>query len=66
MNNEMTFEIAIARLEEIVSTLEAGKCSLEESMKLFDEGTKLAGFCSATLKEAEQKIVQLTAAQTEE
>ena len=66
MNTELTFEVAIARLEEIVTTLEAGKCSLDESMKLFEEGSKLAGFCSETLKEAQQKIVKLTAESAEE
>lgn len=66
MTENLNFETAIARLEEIVATLEAGKCSLDESMKLFEEGTKLAGFCSETLKEAQQKIVQLTATQAEE
>ncbi|MBR2338713.1 MAG: exodeoxyribonuclease VII small subunit [Clostridia bacterium] len=68
MSSELTFETAMQRLEEIVTLLENGKCSLDESMKLFDEGTKLATFCSGTLKEAEQKILQLTAddaAQTE-
>ncbi len=66
MDKALTFETAMARLEEIVATLEAGKCSLDESMKLFDEGSKRAAFCSKTLQEAQQKIVQLTAKQTEE
>ena len=61
MSQEQTFETAMERLEQIVTLLENGKCSLDESMKLFDEGTKLAAFCSGTLKEAEQKILQLTA-----
>lgn len=61
MNAEMTFETAVQRLEEIVTLLENGKCTLDESMKLFEEGTKLAAYCSETLKNAEQKIVQLTA-----
>jgi len=58
---ELTFEAAVARLEQIVQTLEGGRCSLDESMKLFEEGTKLTAFCSKALKTAEQKIVQLTA-----
>ena len=56
----MTFEAAMARLEEIVALLESGNCSLDESLKLFEEGTKLTAFCSDSLKTAEQKIVQLT------
>ena len=65
MNDSMTFEQAIARLEEIVAMLENGNCPLEESMKLFDEGTKLVAFCSDTLKVAEQTILQLGTTQTE-
>lgn len=57
---EMTFESAMARLEDIVALLEGGTCSLDESLKLFEEGTKLTAFCSDSLKTAEQKIVQLT------
>lgn len=57
---EMTFEQAMARLEQIVTVLEGGRCSLDESLALFEEGTKLTAFCSKTLKNAEQKIVKLT------
>ena len=57
---EMTFESAMARLEEIVAMLEGGNCSLDESLKLFEEGTRLTAFCNESLKNAEQKIVQLT------
>ena len=59
---EWTFEKAITRLEQIVSTLESGRCSLDDSLKLFEEGTKLTAYCTKTLKAAEQKIVKLTAA----
>lgn len=58
--NEMTFEFSIQRLEEIVSKLEKNEASLEESMKLFEEGTRLTSFCSEKLKDAEQKITELT------
>ena len=58
--NEMTYETAIKRLEEIVDILEKNEVSLDESMKLFEEGTKLTAFCSTKLKEAEQKISELT------
>ncbi len=56
-----TFEAAMKRLEEIVAALEGGKCTLDESLKLFEEGTKLTAFCSEKLKTAEQKILKLTA-----
>ncbi len=61
MATEWTFEKAMARLEQIVATLEGGRCALDESLKLFEEGTKLTAYCSKLLKEAEQKIVKLTA-----
>ncbi len=58
---ELTFEQAMERLEEIVSVLESGKETLDESMKLFEEGTALTAFCSESLKNAEQKIIKLAA-----
>lgn len=61
MATEWTFEKAMARLEQIVGALEGGRCTLDESLKLFEEGTKLTAYCSTMLKEAEQKIVKLTA-----
>lgn len=60
MGDSMTFEQAMARLEQIVATLESGKCTLDESLKLFEEGTKLTAFCTEQLKNAEQKILKLT------
>ncbi len=60
MAQDLTFEQAMQRLEEIVALLESGKSSLDESMKLFEEGTKLTAFCSDSLKTAEQKILTLT------
>lgn len=56
---EMTYEKAILRLEEIVSALENNEVSLEESLKLFEEGTKLTAFCADKLKNAQQKITEL-------
>lgn len=60
MEKEMTYEMAMSRLEEIVSLLEKSEISLDESMKLFEEGTKLTALCSKKLSEAEQKITLLT------
>lgn len=56
---ELTYEQAYKRLEEIVEKLENGSVPLEESMKLFEEGTKLANFCNKKLNDAEQKFTQL-------
>ena len=56
---ELTYKQAYKRLEEIVEKLENGSVPLEESMKLFEEGTKLANFCNSKLNAAEQKFTQL-------
>ncbi|MBQ8683958.1 MAG: exodeoxyribonuclease VII small subunit [Clostridia bacterium] len=66
MATEWTFEKAMGRLEQIVAALEGGRCTLDESLKLFEEGTKLTAYCSKLLKEAEQKIVKLTAVEAGE
>ena len=58
---EMTFEQAMTRLEQIVTTLEGGRCTLDESLKLFEEGTTLTAYCSKQIQAAEQKILKLTA-----
>ena len=47
------------RLEEIVRTMERGELPLEESLKLFEEGTALVRSCTKQLDEAEMKIVKL-------
>ena len=54
-----TFEESLKRLEEIVRQMEQGNVPLEESLKLFEEGTALAGSCNAQLDQAEQKVVRL-------
>ena len=56
---KLTFEKALARLEEIVSLLETGDAPLDESLKLFEEGAKLTAQCSAMLDKAEQKVTLL-------
>ncbi len=53
---KQTFEQAMGRLEEIVSKLEQGDCDLDQSLKLFEEGAKLAAQCEKQLDEAEQKV----------
>lgn len=63
MAAQMTFEQAMARLEQIVATLESGRCTLDDSMKLFEEGAKLTAFCQKALSSAEQKIIKLTSAE---
>ncbi len=53
---EKSFEAALKRLEEIVSEMEAGELSLDAMLKKFQEGMRLAQFCSRKLEEAEKKI----------
>lgn len=50
------FEEALGRLEDIVKKMEAGEMSLEESLKAFEEGIKLARLCSRKLDEAERRV----------
>ena len=57
---KLTFEESLARLEEIVRTLEKGEAPLEDSLKLFEEGTRLARACQQTLDQAEKKVTMLT------
>lgn len=59
---EMTFESAIARLEEIVRALEAGSEALDTSLSLFEEGIALVKFCNSKLDNAEQRIKVLVGA----
>lgn len=53
------FEDSIRRLSEIVETLESGELPLEESLKLFEEGVKLARTSQATLDLAEKRVEEL-------
>lgn len=59
MNKSETFEASVKRLEQIVEALEAGELSLEESLKLFQEGTGLVRSCTKLLDEAELQVVKL-------
>jgi exodeoxyribonuclease VII small subunit len=54
--NGPKFEVAMARLDEIVHALEAGNLSLDESLRVFEEGTGLLRFCTRRLEEAERRI----------
>ena len=54
--NNATFEQNMARLEQIVRSLERGDAPLEESLKLFEEGTGLVRACGALLDQAELQV----------
>lgn len=53
---EPTFEEALERLKEVVRQLEKGEATLEESLKLFEEGISLVRICNSQLEKAEAKI----------
>ncbi len=55
-----TFEENMQRLEQIVRAMERGDVALEESLKLFQEGTALVRSCSQLLDEAELQVKKIT------
>lgn len=57
---EMTFEAAMAELDKVVSQLERGDVPLDASIALYERGAILKARCEAKLKEAEEKIAQIT------
>ncbi len=56
----LSFEEALAELEDIVKTLETGKAPLEESITAYERGIKLKEHCEAKLREAQAKIEKIT------
>ncbi|MFU0801227.1 MAG: exodeoxyribonuclease VII small subunit [Xylanivirga thermophila] len=55
-----TFESALSRLEYIVKKLESENLTLDESLKLFEEGVKLSAYCNEKLDKAQGKVTILT------
>ena len=53
---EVEFEAALKKLESIVEKLENGDLSLEEALKQYEEGVRMADLCSKRLTEAEKKV----------
>ena len=51
-----SFEDALEKLEKITNELEEGDLSLEDSLKFFDEGVKLAEYCNSKLNDAQRKV----------
>jgi exodeoxyribonuclease VII small subunit len=58
------FEEALQKLEAIVAKMEEGDLPLEEALKAFEEGVRLAKFCTGKLDEAERKVEKLIRDQT--
>ena len=57
-----TFEESMARLEQIVRSMERGDVALEESLKLFQEGTELVRSCQKLLDEAQMQVSKIVTA----
>lgn len=55
----VSFEENMQRLEQIVRAMEKGDAPLEESLKLFQEGTELVKSCSQMLDMAEQQVTKI-------
>jgi exodeoxyribonuclease VII small subunit len=57
----MTFEEAMAALEQVVASLEKGEVPLEQSIALYERGAKLKAHCATKLKDAEEKVEMIRA-----
>ncbi|MBQ4642357.1 MAG: exodeoxyribonuclease VII small subunit [Oscillospiraceae bacterium] len=62
MSNPKSFEENMQRLEQIVRAMERGDVALEESLKLFQEGTELVRSCGKLLDDAELQVKKITTA----
>jgi exodeoxyribonuclease VII small subunit len=60
---EMTFEEAMAALEAVVTQLERGEVALEQSIALYERGAVLKAYCADKLKNAEEKVELIRAAE---
>ncbi len=58
--DSLTFEEALARLEQIINRLEEGSLTLEESVDLFEQGQQLTAFCQDALDSAELRVRKLS------
>jgi exodeoxyribonuclease VII small subunit len=56
----LSFEKALAQLEEIVAKLESGKVDLEQSISIYERGEALKAQCEKQLKDAEARIEKIT------
>lgn len=57
---EMSFEEAMAELEAVVGQLERGEVALDQSIALYERGAQLKARCEVKLREAEEKVAQIT------
>ncbi len=57
---KMSFEEAMAELEAVVGQLERGEVALDQSIALYERGAQLKARCEVKLREAEEKVAQIT------
>jgi exodeoxyribonuclease VII small subunit len=62
--SKIKFEQAINDLESLTKKLESGQLSLEESLKVFENGIQLSQQCQKALNNAEQTVVKLSKSET--
>jgi exodeoxyribonuclease VII small subunit len=58
--SEMSFEVAMAELDQVVAKLERGEVPLDDSIKLYERGAELKAHCEAKLKDAEEKVEKIS------
>lgn len=63
MEQNLDFETALKQLEDIVKKLESGECTLNESIKLFENGVELSKICNSLLTDAKLKLETLDSAE---
>lgn len=61
IEKELSLEQAMARIEQILQTLDSGQGSLDESLALFEEGTALVHFCNEKLQQAKLRVKEVMA-----
>lgn len=54
------FETAMQALETLIDQMEGGEMTLEDSLKSFEEGVQLTRICQTALKDAEQRVIELS------
>jgi exodeoxyribonuclease VII small subunit len=59
---ELSFEAALAELEQVVARLEAGTVALDESIALYARGAELRAYCEERLKAAEARVAEIAQA----
>ena len=64
--DELTYEQAVERLEELVERIESGEIGLEASIQAYEQGVALLGRCRSVLGDVEQRIEQLSLDQLEQ